>query len=298
MSTIRPVAAVLFTCLWAATAHAIPIPGLFNTGVDGSNVVLAGNSVDPHYTMIVSADPSFPGPNAIVPTVIPDFYWLANGTTSKWISAANDEGYPTGGTPHPDGNYIFRLSFSLSGLDPASASVTGTYGADNAVAILLNGVATGINTTSYNPLVPFAINSGFVSGTNHLDFVVNNYPAGGSNPLGVRVDNLSGTSIATTAVDDGPIGRALELSVPFPNPARDLARFSFTLPRAGMARLVVRDLAGRTVRTLVQTGFSAGRHEASWDGLRSDGTRSVAGVYFVDLEAEDRRLTRRIVWMP
>jgi hypothetical protein len=51
---------------WAASAHAEPIPGLFNTGVNDAGTPLAGGSVDPHYSLIQSADPAYPGPDAIV----------------------------------------------------------------------------------------------------------------------------------------------------------------------------------------------------------------------------------------
>ena len=86
--------------------------------------------------------------------------------------------------------------------------------------------------------------------------------------------------------------------MPYPNPARGLARFSYTLPRAGMVRLVVRDLAGRRVRTLVESEYPAGRFDSSWDGLRTDGSRVGAGMYFVDLQADGSHVSRRIVWMP
>ena len=34
---------------------------LFGTGVDGTGTLLAGGSVDPHYTLIQSAEPTLPG---------------------------------------------------------------------------------------------------------------------------------------------------------------------------------------------------------------------------------------------
>jgi hypothetical protein len=284
--------------LWATSAHAAPIPGLFNTGVDESSTPLPGGSVDPHYALIASADPSYPGPNAIIPSVIPAAYWFANSATSKWIAPAANENFPGAGTPHPGGNYTYRLSFDLTGFDFSTASITGKWGVDNSGAIRLNGVSTGIGSPSYNPLIPFTISSGFHAGINDLDFVITNFAAGGSNPTGVRVDALSGTATAVAGVGAGLEGQALDLSVPFPNPAHGLARFTFTLPRAGMVRLVVRDLEGRTMRTLVDSEYPAGRFDSGWDGLRSDGSRVGAGVYFVDLQAEGGHLSRRVVWMP
>ena len=95
--------------IWASTAHAVPIPGLFNTGVDNSNTPLAGGSVDPHYALIASADPAFPGPAAIIASVIPAAYWISNNATSKWIAPANDENYPAAGTPlQAEGGHVSR----------------------------------------------------------------------------------------------------------------------------------------------------------------------------------------------
>jgi len=298
MSKTRIAISSLLVCIWATVAHAAPIPGLFNTGVDGSGASLPGGSVDPHYALIASADPSYPGPSAIVTSVIPAAYWIANSATSKWIAPAADENYPSLGTPHPGGDYIYRLSFDLTGFDFSTVSIAGKWGVDNGGTIRLNGVNTGFNTTSYNPLVPFSFSSGFHAGVNDLDFVINNYASGGSNPTGLRVDELSGAATATAGVDAGLEGQALALSVPFPNPARGLARFNFTLSRFGMVRLVVRDLEGRTVRALIESEYPAGRYDSAWDGLRADGSRVGAGVYFVDLQAEGRHLSRRVVWMP
>ena len=197
-------ASSLLIWVWATDAHAVPIPGLFNTGVDDSNVPLAAGSVEPHYALIASADPAFPGPAAVVASVIPSAYWMANSTSSQWIAPAVAEGYPSGGEPHPEGDYIFRLSFDLTEIDPSTASITGTWGVDNNGTISLNGVATGNTTDSYNPLVTFSISDGFTSGINLLDFVIHNLSVpSGSNPTGVRVEIIDGTGSAVATVGTG-----------------------------------------------------------------------------------------------
>jgi hypothetical protein len=177
----------------ANLSHAAPIPGLFNTGVDGSGAPLAGGSVDPHYFLIASADPSYPGPDAIVADPIATGFWVANSATSKWIAPTAAQGYPSGGTPHPGGPYTFRLRFDLTGCAPNTASISGRWAADNSGTIHLNGAATGNVAGGYNPLVPFSITSGFVSRINHLDFVVTNFPSPGENPIGLRVEDITGT---------------------------------------------------------------------------------------------------------
>lgn len=58
---------------------------------------------------------------------------------SDWIGPNNDTAL--GG---PAGLYDYRTTFSLSGLDPATATLSGFWPTDNkGINILLNGVATG-----------------------------------------------------------------------------------------------------------------------------------------------------------
>ena len=164
----------------------VSITTLFNTGL------AAGGSVDPHYSLIESNDESFPGPNAIVANP-PAGAWLSNTVTSKWISPSTNQSQVNGG--NADGNYTYRTTFDLTGLDPGSASITGQWATDNGGLIKLNGNSTGQTTgiEEFGGFTPFSISTGFVSGVNTLDFVVNNYPGPDFNPTGLRVE-LSGTA--------------------------------------------------------------------------------------------------------
>jgi hypothetical protein len=163
---------------------------LFNTGVDAAGVSLAGGSVDPHYKLIQSADPTFTGPDAIVVSQIAEGYWVPQSATSKWIAPSANQQYP-GATPcNAAGTYVFRTTFDLAGFDPATAMIAGQWGADNSgAAVRLNGVSLGITAGSYAPLTAFTITSGFVAGTNTLDFEILDSGC----PNGLRVE-LSGVA--------------------------------------------------------------------------------------------------------
>jgi hypothetical protein len=281
-----------------SAAGASAIPNLFNTGVDASHNALPGGSVDPHYTLMSSADPSYPGPGAIVTSVIPAGYWAPNADTSVWIAPAADENWPALGTAHPAGQYVYRLPIDLTDFDPSTVTITGVWGVDNEGYMMLNGAQVGVLVTTYNnPLNAFLLNSGFVSGVNYLDFVITNYPGGGSNPTGLRVDRLQGTGTTTVGVGKLPAARAIELLAPWPNPAGGSARLGFTLPYAMHARLFVVDLAGHVVRALLDAERPAGGQELAWDGRNARGQKATAGVYFAVLEANGQRLSRRIVWV-
>ena len=188
----------------AGTANADTITSLFNTGVDNFGIALSNGSVDSHYKIVT--DPGVAG------TVSELAYGYKSGWpiagNGPWQSPGSNAGWDTPtstlntSTIAAAGLWDYRTSFSLAGLNPATADITGSWTADNiGVEILLNGVNTGIPATpdSTFQLVNFAINSGFVAGLNTLDFIVNNVSSPYSNnPSGLLVE-LSGTA-ASSAV--------------------------------------------------------------------------------------------------
>ena len=167
----------------AGAAHAGTIE-IFNTGVNGSGVPLIDGTVgDPHYTLI--AVPGGSTTNIRVRTSAGGYpvvgAWIGDNLLSAWIGPNNDSD-ATG----PDIYYTYRTTFNLSGFDPATASLTGQWSADNGGSdILLNGFSTGNTAGAFNSWSSFTISSGFTAGVNTLDFIVGN--GGGSTGLRVEV---------------------------------------------------------------------------------------------------------------
>jgi hypothetical protein len=179
---------------FSTSIRADTIPGLFNTGVDNLGVLLANGMVDPHYALTVSADLIDTGPSAFVvtPNGFPFPPWIAQGPNSKWIAPKTDQSFGNN-----FGTYVYRITFSLAGFDPATATISGQYSTDNnGTDVLINGVSTGQTTplTAYTSFFPLSITSGFVAGVNTIDFVLFNDPgSSGDNPTGLRVE-ISGTA--------------------------------------------------------------------------------------------------------
>jgi subtilisin family serine protease len=72
-------------------------------------------------------------------------------------------------------------------------------------------------------------------------------------------------------------------------------RVEFDLPRAGDLSLVVYNLAGQVVRTLLEGNHSGGTYEVSWDGRNEQGLQVPSGVYFVKLNAGAFSDSKRVV---
>ncbi len=83
-----------------------------------------------------------------------------------------------------------------------------------------------------------------------------------------------------TAVGDTP-SLYSGLSGAVPNPFNPRVRIGFSLDRASPVSLVVFDLRGRRVRTLVQESRSAGPGSIIWDGTDDSGRAVASGVYTV-----------------
>ena len=190
----RSILFVFLLLLAACCTRAATISALFNTGVGTNGQLLASGSIDPHWQIIQSADLAFPGPAARVlnDTGFPIPPWLANGPASKWIAPQADQS--TGNQP---GDYHYRISFDLTGLEPGTAVISGQWTSDNGgSAVLLNGVNTGLSGDGNFPALgnAFTITNGFIDGVNTLEFVVNNAPPN-VNPTGFRCE-LTGTADA------------------------------------------------------------------------------------------------------
>ena len=173
LKTITIVEAVLAATM-TMQAYATPII-LFNTGVDSTGTPLSDGTVgDPHYTLtsvpagstsairIITSAGGFPiGP------------FIGDNALSAWIGPNNDEDLNG-----PNGSYIYRNTFDLTGFDPSTAAIMGEWSTDNnGLDILINGFSLGFTTgfaAFSSGFSPFTITSNFNSNINTLDFVVNN----------------------------------------------------------------------------------------------------------------------------
>lgn len=80
------------------------------------------------------------------------------------------------------------------------------------------------------------------------------------------------------------------LSQNYPNPFNNVTRLTYDLPQQAVVKIMIYDVMGREVRTLVNGMKSAGRHTIAFDAsnLRS-------GIYFCDLECEGQHLVSKMM---
>lgn len=80
-----------------------------------------------------------------------------------------------------------------------------------------------------------------------------------------------------------------------PNPASGWLTVRYEIPVSSRVEVVVYDVSGRPVRTLVSREQGPGRYAVRWDGRREDGTEAASGVYFTKLRAGAYQATSRAI---
>ena len=157
---------------------------LYTTGVDNNGNLLAAGAIDTHYKYVTGSTLN----NVFVTSPNPKD-WTPNTASSQWISIQ-----PIGTAAQPIGNYTFRTTFDLTGLNASTAMISGTLSVDDDVEIFLNGQSTGVKVTKgYFSLSAFALPVGvnFISGANTIDFFIFNI---GPAPMGLHVASIAGTA--------------------------------------------------------------------------------------------------------
>jgi hypothetical protein len=237
----------------------------------------------------------------------------ANWTISFWMGAGVVDGNPS---------YIFG--------DPGAGSFRCFYGgAAGANSILLRGfgtdmLITGVGTTAvvlhitYDGSNVLVYKNGVLSNT----FPRTASPTGGT---GFRVGSYNTTAVshfigkldefrlynrtlnqaeitATWNSDLGGCGivgihntnseipATYSLSQNYPNPFNPTTNIKFSVPNTGLVKLVVFDVLGREVATLVNDVKSAGNYTADFDA-----SHLASGVYFYRLEAENFVQTKKML---
>jgi hypothetical protein len=176
MRTSRTLAllAVFSTLSTAAMADTL---GVFNTGVAGIG------AVDPNYTLVSEPSDATQGPAT---GAVPHPAWFAPEGGTNWIN--NTGAYNVG--EQPNGFYIYDTTFNISASEnPATAILNIAFAVDDSGTVWLNGAEVYSGSDSYSYLTSITLSSGFHTGSNTLEFQVDN--TGGA-PTGLYAD-VSGT---------------------------------------------------------------------------------------------------------
>ena len=92
-----------------------------------------------------------------------------------------------------------------------------------------------------------------------------------------------------TGVDEDDFPKSFSIGQNYPNPFNPVTTFAYTVPTQSRVSIVIYDVTGRVVRTLVDEEIEPGRHQTV---LRATGLPS--GVYFARMVSGKFTDTRKI----
>ncbi len=186
-------------------------------------------------------------------------------TTQRYI-----EIYPGAGNagPREDDN-SFEQPISLQGaVSPLSVEWVITAGAPDNRAFVLNGSGSGSTIRRVME---------------------------GSGSVVIKDGGFTRFTLGLSGESDVPAEYSLGRN--YPNPFNPVTHFTYALPGNGAVSLIVFDLLGREIRTLVDEPMAAGTYTAVWDGKDDAGKLVTTGIYLVRMRAEGFSATRKVVLM-
>ena len=81
----------------------------------------------------------------------------------------------------------------------------------------------------------------------------------------------------------------------YPNPFNPVTQLRYQLAEAGIVELVIYDILGRKIRTLLNNFQEAGFYEMQWDGKNDAGIQTASGIYIYRLESKGFSASRRML---
>jgi subtilisin family serine protease len=165
--------------------------------------------------------------------------------------------------------FFYVFLFGWDGVNPYM------YGDGTSFACPLTAGVCGLVRARYPYLTPQLVAQHVISTGDAVAY---------DHPIGPKVNAFTAVSGVPAAVAEDTHAPTLALVAAAPNPVAGAAKIRFVLPTEGWTRLVLYDVAGRRVRTLVEGSLLAGPHVAGWDGRNDRGAPLPAAVYFARLE--------------
>ena len=94
-----------------------------------------------------------------------------------------------------------------------------------------------------------------------------------------------------------PIPLTYKLDQNFPNPFNPETRIYFEIPQSHDVKLLIYNMLGQKVRTLIEEPFNAGFHIVNWDGRDDAGNIMPTGIYIYRIKAGKFIAAKRMLMM-
>jgi len=113
--------------------------------------------------------------------------------------------------------------------------------------------------------------------------------------VGSNENNPNYMVVGTLSIDGADIPEVFALHQNYPNPFNPITTLRYDLPENSYVNVIIYDMLGREVKTLVNTTQDAGFKSVIWDATNDYGKPVSAGVYIYQIQAGEYLKTRKMV---
>ena len=209
-----------------------------------------------------------PTPDLQAAIVGPDF--VTHKNTETWTASYS------GGSGNPSFHWYYRTLGSSTWSD--------TYVTSQTYSRFI-----GIGHPDFELRVDVTRGSESVTATHSVYYYDGSGGGGGDDCSDDPIPCIAGGKAANLSASEA-MPTVFGLRASYPNPTEGPTAVRFSLAEEGHARIVIYDVLGRRVATVVDRAFSAGSHEASFDARALE-----SGVYIYRLTAGSQTATERMI---
>ena len=103
------------------------------------------------------------------------------------------------------------------------------------------------------------------------------------------------SSFLTVGSNNTTLPNSFELNQNYPNPFNPITTINYSINNNGNIKIVIFDMLGRQVRSLVNKNNRAGQHSVLWDGKNDAGKIVQSGQYYYNIEMDGVNKSRKMI---
>jgi len=112
-----------------------------------------------------------------------------------------------------------------------------------------------------------------------------------------EINLLAHNTNRVTPATQNPLPQFHFLAQNFPNPFNAATTISYGLAHAGQVKILIYDILGQQLRTLVNQHQPAGNYRASWNGKNEQGEWVASGIYVCTLQTGNFSAQRKLLFL-
>ena len=113
----------------------------------------------------------------------------------------------------------------------------------------------------------------------------------------LNIPVIFGLTLGTDEHDNNIVPLKNSLHQNYPNPFNPTTTIPFDIVNSDQVRLIIYNVKGEIVRTLLNSNLNHGSYEVRWNGRSDSGINMSASMYFIELKGTNFRETNKMIYL-